>query len=67
MREVPRQFVREPIGEAGEEGGATGEDDIADEDLAEFGVAGAEGFHDEGGDGLGEVGVGGLWMWGLGR
>ena len=46
------------VDETGEETPATGENDVAHEDLPDLRVACAEGTTDQGRDGFGQVGVG---------
>lgn len=53
MREVPRQFVCQAVSKARKQASAAGKHDVAEQDLAELGIACAQRVADELGHDLG--------------
>lgn len=62
MRIMTAELYVQSVGEPGEGGAPAGEDDVACEDAAHVGVAGAESLGDETGDGSRDGGVCFLWF-----
>lgn len=59
---MPAELYVQSVGKTGEGGTPAGENDIACEDAAHIGVAGAESLGDETGDGSRDGGVCFLWF-----